>query len=104
MARKAKQVASALIDLYLCRHQPFILTLQAFRTIADTEKMRTRFLQDVDERLRKRGYVLLDLHKELQLIGVEHVDHIAQWGLPPLPEASEAPSTPPQPAGADDDV
>jgi hypothetical protein len=71
--------------------------------------MRTRFLQDVDGRLRKRGYVLLDLHKELQLIGVEQVDHIAQWGLPPLPQTSAEPSAPQDPAphlpaDANDDV
>jgi hypothetical protein len=91
MARKAKKVAAALIDLYSSRQQPFILTPEAFRTLMAQGKMKTRFLHDVDVVLRKRGYVLLDLHKELQLIGVEQVDRVAAWGLPPLGQRTDTP-------------
>ena len=91
MARKAKKVAAALIDLYRSRQHHFILTPQEFRTITVKGNMRTRFLHDVDVVLRKQGYVLLDLHKELQLIGVEHGDRVAQWGLPQLTQATDEP-------------
>ena len=100
MARKATKVAAALIDLYCSRQQHFILTPQEFRTIADKGRMRTRFLHDVDVVLRKRGYVLLDLHKELEMIGVEQVDRVAAWGLPPHPQATDAPPAADDPAPA----
>ena len=99
MARKATKVAAALIDLYSSRQHPFILTPQEFPPIADQRKMRTKFLHDVDGVLRKRGYVLIDLHKELQLIGVEQVDRVAQWGLPQVTQATTEP-----PAGDEQDV
>jgi hypothetical protein len=99
MARKTKKVAAALIDLYSSRQQPFILTPQAFPTIATKGTMRTKFLREVDAVLRTRGYVLIDLHKELQLIGVEQVDRVAQWGLPQVTQATNEP-----PAGDEQDV
>ena len=113
MARKTKKVAAALIDLYSSRQQPFILTPQAFPTIATKGTMRTKFLREVDAVLRTRGYVLIDLHKELQLIGVEQVDRVAQWGLPPLAQApdeeppaaqDQAPAQAPQSSRDADDV
>ena len=57
--------------------------------------MHTKFLRTLDECLRKRGYVLIDLHKERQLIGIAHGETIAQWHIPTIPEALPAQTRPP---------
>jgi hypothetical protein len=38
----------------------------------------------VDACLRKHGYVLIDVHKERQMIGVLPIETMAQWDIPEL--------------------
>ena len=46
--------------------------------------MRKKYLGSVDAWLRKQGYVLIDLHKERQMIGVMCLETIAQWAIPAM--------------------
>ncbi len=84
MARKAKEIAEVLIKIYTDRKKRFILTKKEFKEISGKGKMRKKYLGSVEECLRKHGYVLLDLHKELQLIGVLCIETIAQWDIPEI--------------------
>jgi hypothetical protein len=84
MAQKAKACADVLIQMYTDRNKPFILTKKEFTAIAGKGKMRKKYLVSVDECLRKQGYVLLDVHKELQIIGVLGIETIAQWDIPDM--------------------
>jgi hypothetical protein len=86
MARKAKKMAALLADLYSTRHQPFRLTQKEFETLSGQGKMRSKFLRELEEGLRKRGYVLIDLHKERQMIGIESIETIAQWDIATIHE------------------
>jgi|SoiMethySBSTD1v2_1073268.scaffolds.fasta_scaffold307016_3 hypothetical protein len=86
MARKAKKMAALLAELYSTRHQPFRLTQKEFETLSGQGKMRTKFLRELEEDLRKRGYVLLDVHKERQMIGIESIETMAQWDIPTIHE------------------
>src|SRR5262249_48291799 len=86
MARKAKKMAALLAELYSTHHQPFRLTQKEFETLSRQGKMRTKFLRELEEYLRKRGYVLIDLHKERQMIGVESIETITQWDIPAIHE------------------
>jgi hypothetical protein len=86
MARKAKKMAAVLADLSSNRHQPFLLTQTEFETLSGQGKMRTKFLRALEEFLRKRGYVLIDLHKERQMIGIASIETIAQWDVPTIDE------------------
>jgi hypothetical protein len=84
MARKAKECADVLIKMYTDRKKRFILTKKEFTEISGKRKMRKKYLVSVDEYLRKHGYVLLDLHKERQIIGVLSIETIAQWDIPDM--------------------
>jgi hypothetical protein len=86
MARKAKKMAAVLAELYSTRHQPFRLTQKEFETLSGQGKMRTKFLRELEEGLRKRGYVLIDLHKERQMIGIESIETMTQWDIPTIHE------------------
>jgi hypothetical protein len=91
MARKAKEMAALLIDLYLPGNTPFILTQTEFDALAGKGKMRKKFLLAIDTVLRKRGYILLDAHKESEMVGVVSVDTMAHWAIPPMPEEPQDP-------------
>ena len=84
MALKAKALAEVLIKMYTDRKKHFILTKKEFKAISGQGKMRKKYLGSVDECLRKHGYVLLDLHKALQLLGVLCIETIAQWDIPAM--------------------
>lgn len=84
MARKAKELAEVFIKIYTDRKKRFILTKNEFKKISGKGKMRKKYLVSVDECLRKKGYVLIDLHKELQMIGVLCIETIAQWDIPEM--------------------
>ena len=86
MARKAKACAAVLIQMYTDHNNPFLLTQKEFKDIAGKGKMRTKYLASVDARLRKQGYILLDVHKERHMIGVVALDTIAQWDIPAIPQ------------------
>jgi len=86
MARKAKACAAILIQMYTDSKNPFILTKKEFQELSGKGKMRTKYLGSVDARLRKQGYVLIDVHKERQMIGVVALDTIAQWDIPAMPQ------------------
>ena len=86
MARKAKKMAALLAELYSTRHQPFRLTQKEFETLSGQGKMRTKFLRELEEDLRKRGYVLIDVHKERQMIGIESIETMMQWDIPAIHE------------------
>ena len=118
MARKAKKMAAVLTALPGDRQHPFLLTQKEFAALSGQGKMRTKFLRALDACLRKRGYVLIDLHKERQIIGIAHGETIAQWDIPTIhddipddalpedegKEQSQAPPaqvTSPAPQGAD---
>jgi hypothetical protein len=85
MARKAKACAEVLIQMYADHKNHFLLTKKEFKEISGKGKMRTKYLVSVDARLRKQGYVLIDVHKERQMIGVLAIDTIAQWDIPAMP-------------------
>jgi hypothetical protein len=84
MARKAKEFAEVLLTVYADRKNHFILTKKEFKAISGKGKMRKKYLVSVDARLRKQGYVLIDLHKERQMIGVLPIETVAQWDIPEL--------------------
>ena len=84
MARKAKACAAVLIQMYADHNNPFILTQKEFQELSGKGKMRTKYLGSVDARLRKQGYVLIDVHKERQLMGVVALDTLAQWDIPAM--------------------
>ena len=86
MARKAKKMAAVLAELYSDRPQPFLLTQKEFAALSGQGKMRAKFLRALEEFLRKRGYVLIDLHKERQMIGIASIETIAQWDIPTIHE------------------
>ena len=85
MARKAKACAEVLIQMYADHKNHFLLTKKEFKDIAGKGKMRTKYLMAVDARLRKQGYVLIDVHKERQMIGVVDIETITQWDIPAMP-------------------
>jgi len=82
MAGKAKKTAAALIKIYTKHNKHFILTQKEFEGISGKKKMRTKFLSTVDGLLRKKGYILIDLHKEIEIIGIVPIESITKWGLP----------------------
>ena len=84
MARKAEELAAVLREMYTDRQKRFILTQNEFKDLAGKGKMRKKFLRSVDQVLRKEGYVLIDLHKEKQMIGVVRIETIAQWDIPAI--------------------
>ena len=84
MARKAKEMAAVLINIYTDHHKHFMLTQNEFTVIAGKKKMRTQFLSTVDGFLRKRGYALIDLHKEGGIIGIVHIEEVMQWDTPKM--------------------
>ena len=86
MARKAKACAEVLIKMYTDRKKPFLLPKKEFKAISGKGKMRTKYLVSVDGSLRKQEYVLIDVHKERQMIGVLALDTIAQWDIPAMPQ------------------
>ena len=86
MARKAKACAAVLIQMYADHNNPFILTQKEFQELSGKGKMRTKYLGSVDARLRKQGYVLIDVHKERHMIGVVALDTLAQWDIPAMPQ------------------
>jgi hypothetical protein len=86
MARKAKACAEVLIKMYTDRNKHFLLPKKEFKDISGKGKMRTKYLVSVDARLRKQGYVLIDVHKERQMIGVVAIETIAQWDIPAMPQ------------------
>ena len=77
MARKAKKMAAVLAELYSDRPQPFLLTQKEFAALSGQGKMRAKFLRALEEFLKKRGYVLIDLHKERQIWYCVYRDHSA---------------------------
>ena len=87
MARKAKELAAVLIEMYTDRKKRFILPKNEFKEISGKEKMRKKYLVSVDKCLRKKGYVLVDLHKELQMIGVLCIETMTQWDIAELHHA-----------------
>ena len=91
MARKAKACAEVLIKMYTDRKKPFLLPKKEFKEISGKGKMRTKYLVSVDASLRKQGYVLIDVHKERQIIGVLDIDTIAQWDIPAMPPDTHDP-------------
>jgi len=84
MARKAKKMAAALIKISTDHNKHFILTQHECKAISGRKKMQRKFLSTVDALLRKKGYVLIDLHKELELIGVIPIEKITQWDIPQI--------------------
>ncbi len=46
--------------------------------------MQRKFLSTVDALLRKKGYILIDLHKELELIGIIPIEKVTQWDIPKI--------------------
>ena len=86
MARQAKKMAALLAEVYSTHHQPFRLTQKEFETLSGQGKMRPKFLRELEEYLRKSGYVLIDLHKERQMIGIESIETMAQWDIPTIHE------------------
>jgi hypothetical protein len=89
MARKAEEMAEVLTKIYTDRKKRFILTDNEFKEILGKGKFRTKFLQDVDGFLREKGYVLIDLHKEKDMIGVVRIETIAQWEIPEIHNGSD---------------
>jgi len=87
MALTAEKMAVVLEEIYSNRQKPFILTQKEFEALSGKGKMRTKFLTTLDELLRKKGYVLIDLHKEMEVIGIAQVETIAQWDLPEMQDA-----------------
>ena len=84
MARKAEELAAILIHIYIDRKKRFILTQKEFQEISGKRKFRNKFLRAVDGFLREEGYILIDLHKEKDMIGVLRIETIAQWDIPEL--------------------
>ena len=84
MARKAEELAALLTNIYTDRKKRFILTQKEFTEISGKGKFRKKFLRAVDGFLREKGYILIDLHKEKDMIGVLRVETIAQWDIPEL--------------------
>ena len=86
MARKAKKLATKLIQIHMDHHEPFILPQHALKTISSRKKITPRVLRTVDELLRRQGYALIDLQTEKGLIGVVSIGQVAQWGIPKMQE------------------
>jgi len=84
MARKAKKMAAELIKIYTDQNKHFILPQNEFKTISGRKKMTTSFLRTVDELLREKGYALIDLHTEKELIGVVSIEKVTQWDIPKI--------------------
>ena len=89
MAWKAEALADVLMKIYTDRKKRFILTQNEFKEITGKRKFRKKFLRAVDACLREKGYVLIDLHKEMQMIGVLRIETIAQWDIPELHDDSD---------------
>ena len=60
MGRKAKKMAATLIKMHMDQNECFILPQNELKTISGRKKMTPRFLNTVDELLRRQGYALLD--------------------------------------------
>jgi hypothetical protein len=103
MARKAKKMAAELIKIYADHNKHFILPQDEFTTISGRKKMTTRFLSTVDEWLRKKGYVVIDLHKERQLIGIVPIEKVAQWDIPKIQDDIPENAVPQEDAEQEDD-
>jgi hypothetical protein len=84
MACKAEELAEVLIKMYTDRKKRFILTQNEFKKISGKGKFRKKLLRALDEWLREEGYVLIDLHKEKNIIGVLRIETIAHWEIPQL--------------------
>ena len=84
MARKAQEMAEVLTKIYTERQKRFILTENECEQILGKRKFRKKFLQAVDGVLREKGYVLIDLHKEKDMIGVLRIETIVHWEIPEL--------------------
>ena len=84
MARKAEELAAILIHIYTDRKKRFILTQKEFTEISGKGKFRKKFLRAVDGFLREKGYILIDLHKEKDIVGVLRIETIAHWDIPEL--------------------
>jgi hypothetical protein len=89
MAWKAEETAKVLTKIYTDRKKRFILTDNEFKEILGKGKLRKKFLQAVDGFLREKGYVLIDLHKEKNMIGVLRVETMAHWDIPELHHNSD---------------
>jgi len=89
MAWKAKALADVLMKVYTDRKKRFILTQSEFKAMSGKRKFRKKFLRAVDAFLREKGYVLIDVHKEMQMIGVLRIETIAQWDIPDLHNDSD---------------
>jgi hypothetical protein len=103
MARKAKKMAAALIKISTDHHKHFILTQHEFKAISGRKKMQRKFLSTVDALLRKKGYVLIDLHKELELIGVIPIEKVTQWDIPKIQDDIPENNVPQEDEEKDDD-
>jgi hypothetical protein len=84
MTWKAEALADVLMKIYTDRKKRFILTQNEFTAMSGKRKFRKKFLRAVDACLREKGYVLIDMHKERQMIGVLRIETIAQWDIPDL--------------------
>jgi len=70
MARSAKDMAEQLIEIYSKEKKRYLMSKEDFKTIAGKTFLKEAYLWSVDSNLREDGYLLVDLRKEKDIIGV----------------------------------
>ena len=61
MARSARGMADYLIELYRDRGKRYRMSTEAFKRCAGKTRLRSAFLQQVENDLREDGFLLVDM-------------------------------------------